>query len=111
MTAKTKTALVVGACSLVGLAMLLPHIISPKMVRSQASCLTELRMIDGAKQEWAREHHKSTNDIPTWSDLAEYFSRREIPRCPAGGSYTIGRVDQLPRCSFPEHGTNYASHL
>ena len=68
------------------------------------ACINRLRMIDAAKQEWGLEHHKTTNDVPTW-DSIRFYLRRDgaIPTCPAGGTYTIGRLDQDPTCSYPEH--------
>lgn len=76
-------------------------------VRSQssyASCITLLRQIDGAQQWWAVEHNKTTNDIPTWDDLVgpdRYM--REKPTCPQGGTYTLSRVGDYPRCSILMH--------
>ena len=68
------------------------------------ACINRLRMIDGAKMQWALEHHKATNDVPTWEDIRFYLSRHgDIPACPAGGTYRIGRVDEDPTCTIPEH--------
>lgn len=53
---------------------------------------------------WALDNHKTTNDIPTWSDLIGKDGYiREMPTCPEGGTYTIGRVGGRPKCSNPEH--------
>jgi hypothetical protein len=60
--------------------------------------------IDGAKATWALENKKTYSEIPTETDLygpTNYI--RDIPYCPAVGHYTIGRIDQKPRCSFPPH--------
>ncbi|SRR6266481_6609629 len=66
------------------------------------NCINRLRMIDGAKQQWALERHKTTNDIPSWDDIRFYVTRKgDVPACPAGGTYTIGRVDEDPKCSYP----------
>jgi hypothetical protein len=67
-------------------------------------CVGELRIIDGAKAAWALENHKTTNDIPTDTDLfgpTQYV--RVKPTCPKGGTYTIGAVGEKPRCSIPGH--------
>src|SRR5205814_7864783 len=75
---------------------------TPKDPFEGCSCITRLRIIDGAKQNWALDHHKTTNDVPTWYDIRGYLSRRgEIPVCPAGGVYTLGRVGEQPKCSYP----------
>ena len=76
-----------------------------------AACFVNLRQIDGAKQQWAVEYKKTTNDVPTWDDVRPYFGsgpkglKHEIPVCPQGGTYTLGRADELPKCSVggPSH--------
>jgi hypothetical protein len=66
-------------------------------------CIVRLRVLDGAKDEWALGHHKSTNDVPTWDDIRPYLPKRwssepwgymtnGIPYCPDGGYYILGRV-------------------
>ena len=73
-----------------------------------AGCINRLRNIESAKEEWALEHSKTTNDVPTWADLYPYFSStftniwftNGMPVCPSGGIYTIGRVGVLPTCSL-----------
>ena len=68
------------------------------------SCTARLRIIAAAKDQWGLDRQKSTNDIPTWDDLRPYLSRKgDIPVCPAGGKYTLGRLDQQPTCSYPDH--------
>ncbi len=65
------------------------------------NCINNLRQIEGAKHQWALEHHKPTNDTPTWEELAPYL--KTGLSCPEGGAYRIGRVDQLTSCSLPQH--------
>jgi hypothetical protein len=73
------------------------------------SCINGLRIIDGAKQQWALEHHADSNAVPTWDDIRPYCNAsREKDlnwlRCPAGGTYTIGRTSDLPTCSIGGRG-------
>ncbi len=72
------------------------------------ACVNNMRQIDGAKQQWALVNKKTTNDIPTWSDLAPYLSRNgtNLPVCPGGGVYTLGRLGEPPKCSV-----GHGSHL
>ena len=73
-------------------------------------CHDILIQISLAKSEWADENNKTTNDTPTWNDLRSYFSPTLTnnprlwtnggPFCPSGGTYTIGRVDESPKCSI-----------
>ena len=78
-------------------------------------------MIDAAKNEWMLEHNAKTNDAPTWEDIKPYLEREpehdkpfvkfdpksNLPICPAGGIYTIGKIGAPPTCSssnaFPPH--------
>lgn len=68
------------------------------------NCRVHLMWIDADKQNWALDHHKSTNDVPTWEDIRPYLPRgkveHEIPVCPQGGKYMIGRVAEKPKCSI-----------
>jgi hypothetical protein len=75
-------------------------------VSKQNACINNLRMIDGAKQQWALEYHKKITDIPTAQDITPYMGRGpagEFPVCPEGGTYIIGAVGEKPRCSIPGH--------
>ncbi|MDD5704540.1 MAG: hypothetical protein PHR35_01345 [Kiritimatiellae bacterium] len=74
--------------------------------RSQAQsnvCINNLRMIDGAKEQWAMENNKTDADTPTEEDLGKYLNGNILPRCPMGGSYTIGPVGERPKCTRPGH--------
>jgi hypothetical protein len=73
-----------------------------------------LRQIDGAKQQWALENNKAATAAPSWDEIRPYLGRgplSTVPRCPEGGSYTLGRVDEPPRCSIMPHNFNFGSVL
>lgn len=72
------------------------------------SCYSRLRMIEGAKVTWMKEHHKTSSDVVTWDDIRPYLSHegKLIPACPAGGTYTLGRSGEAPTCSIPGHKLN-----
>jgi len=70
--------------------------------RSYSSCDSNLRQIDAAKQQWALDRGKGTNDIPAWNDLIGTYVK-EPPKCPQGGTYRINRVYDRPTCSYPGH--------
>jgi len=69
---------------------------------ASSACINILRQIDGAKQQWALEKRKETNDIPSMIDIAQYI-HGGIPKCPVGGVYTLGPVAESPRCSISGH--------
>lgn len=66
------------------------------------SCINNLRQIEAAKNEWAIENRQTNNVSVTESDITPYINGR-FPKCPSGGTYTIGKLDELPTCSL---GTN-----
>jgi hypothetical protein len=67
---------------------------------ASAPCINYLRQIDAAKNQWMLDKGKTTNDVPKWDDILPYLRKPEIPKCPDGGTYTIGRIGQPPTCSI-----------
>ena len=65
-------------------------------------CITYLRQIDGAKQQWALENRKTAEAVPT-SDEVGAFIRDGFPKCPAAGVYSINSIAADPTCSIPGH--------
>ena len=87
------------------LAVGVPNFIRARATRAAAPCINNLRIIDAAKNEWALEIGKTTNNAPTWDDVRPYLpdSRsHSIPVCPDGGTYTLGRVGEPPTCSLAD---------
>jgi hypothetical protein len=79
-------------------AIALPNFIGATTTPAQNACVNNLRQLDGAKQQWQLENRKTTNDIPTFADVAPYM---KLPfYCPQGGTYIVGRVGEPPRCSI-----------
>jgi TolA-binding protein len=68
-----------------------------------AICINNLRMIEGAKQQWALEKQKPQGALLIAADLAPYLKTNVLPTCPAGGVYTINPVGYAPLCSIPGH--------
>jgi len=66
-------------------------------------CVNNLRLIDGAKQQWALEKQKPSGALLTAGDLAPYLKTNALPTCPAGGVYTINPVGYAPLCNIPGH--------
>jgi cell division protein FtsN len=67
------------------------------------TCINNLRMIDGAKQQWALEHQRTPDSVPSGPELAPYFPNNLIPQCPGGGRYSFNAVSNAPTCSIPGH--------
>ena len=81
-------------------AIAIPNFVKARQQALYAACINNLRMIEGAKEQWAMEHNKG--GVPTDLDLQRYMPGGVMPRCPDNGTYTIGAVDTAPTCS--EHG-------
>jgi len=90
----------------------IPNFVEPRHHYSSNACVNNLRQIDAAAKQFALEHHL-TNGTPINfpSDLTPYIKLNQagqIPPCPSGGIYHIGKVGEIPTCSLgttvtPEH--------
>jgi hypothetical protein len=78
-------------------AIAIPNFVNPKTVPAQNVCVRNLRQLDAAKQQWALEYHKTTNDVASMQDLLPYL--KGPFKCPDGGTYVAGRVGESPMCS------------
>jgi hypothetical protein len=71
------------------------------------TCVNNLQLIQGAKQQWALENNKTANDVPTEQDLDKYLPKNlkgfHSLQCPKSGIYTINKIGEAPTCSVPEH--------
>jgi hypothetical protein len=109
MSDKTKVAFLAIACAL-GLVVL-----GVLFYRNNANVVTEecvhsLYHLCEAKGAWAREHQATNGATPTWSDLRPHYigpanwpTTEPAPRCPGGGTWAIGRIDEMPTCSIAAH--------
>ena len=78
-------------------AIAIPNFIKARTTSQKNACINNLRQIEGAKEQWALEKGKTTNDIPTFADVAPYM---KLPiECPEGGIYTVGKVGEPAKCS------------
>jgi TolA-binding protein len=66
-------------------------------------CIGNLRLIEGAKQQWALEKQKPPGALLTAADLAPYLKIPAFPTCPAGGVYTLNPAGIPPLCNIPGH--------
>jgi hypothetical protein len=87
----------------IGAAIALPALARAKTKAQDIHCISNLRIIDLAKQLWAQDNKKQSTDTPTTSDLKPYLTNGKMPVCPDGGIYTIGSIGEKPTCSIPGH--------
>jgi hypothetical protein len=106
-------------CTAIGLTFFVNSLIksqSEKAERKAAlDCIHTMGVIWGAQSSWAQALNKSTNEVATASELepflikAMYRSGGKFPSCRKGGAYTIGRVNDEPKCSIPLHSLDLGS--
>ncbi|SRR6266498_65965 len=96
------------ALALVALPMLfaiaIPNFVRARQVAQKSMCLNNLRRIDGAKQVWALQNNKDTNAVPTMQELTPFLKGNAASfHCPAGGTYSINKIGQVPTCTIASH--------
>ncbi len=93
-----------ASASTVGLlaAIAIPNFVRARSTAQQNACMNNLRLLDGAKEQWALEGRKTTGAEVSMTDLAPFL--RTPPKCPAGGVYDLGTIGQPPTCSVAGHG-------
>lgn len=89
--------------SLVGLLafIAIPNYIRTRSNAAKAACISNLRQIDQAVQQWATELKRTSSSTVTFSDIRPFLRYSVV--CPAGGasfadSYSIATVASEPLC-------------
>ena len=67
------------------------------------ACLNNLRILEGAKEQWALETKKAASTPVNAQDILPYLRNNSSPTCPSGGVYTLNAVGAVPTCSLPGH--------
>jgi hypothetical protein len=85
------------------LAIAIPNFVKARTTSQAYACINNLRQIDAAKNEWALENNKTNGTPVTVADIKPFIkldAGGNLPKCPAGGAYTIGVVGEPPTCSL-----------
>jgi prepilin-type N-terminal cleavage/methylation domain-containing protein len=79
-------------------AIAIPSFIRARQNTQASTCLNNLRLIDGAKDQWALENGKATSAACASGDISPYL-KAGVPTCPVGAAaYTIGAIGTDPLC-------------
>ena len=92
------------------LAIAVPNFIRARESSRAKSCVSNLKQIDSAKEQWAMDNKKTSADSPVDADLygtTKYV--KQTPSCPASGTYTINAVGTAPTCSVGANGAGDTS--
>ncbi|MDP2895166.1 MAG: prepilin-type N-terminal cleavage/methylation domain-containing protein [bacterium] len=80
-------------------ALALPTFVKARADAQKNLCIDNLRIIEGAKEQWALLYHKVQGDAVE-RDEVNSLLRGRVPECPADGDYTYGNVGEDPQCSL-----------
>ncbi len=81
--------------------MALPALAKAKAKAQTVACQNSRRQLQIAKQMWAQDKGKSSQDTPTWEDLKPYLGSADL-KCPSNGEYELNSVGEQVSCSV--HG-------
>jgi prepilin-type N-terminal cleavage/methylation domain-containing protein len=89
-------------------ALCIPNLLNSRTRAQTNACIDNLRMIDGAQQQWALENGKTGTSVPQATDLQPYLGRGtgQLPVCPADSnmsfatSYTLNNCETPPTCNI-----------
>jgi len=82
----------------------IPNFIKARQTAQKNACYNNMRIIDGAINQWAIEAKKSDGDAIDSTAIVAYIRGGAMPTCPAGGTYTITTVGASPQVSCSTHG-------
>ena len=83
-------------------AVAIPNLIKARINAQVNACKANLRTIEFAIQQWALEKRKRDDSEVSLVDLESYM-KDGIPRCPSGGEYRLGTVEEKPTCDVGGH--------
>ena len=85
-------------------AIAIPNFIKARETARKNTCINNLRLIDGAVQQWALENGKNSTDSVSPGKLTSYLGRggtgsiNTNVKCPSGGTYHTSTVNAKPTC-------------
>jgi type II secretory pathway pseudopilin PulG len=84
-------------------AIAVPNFVRARTVSQTNLCIDNLRMIDGAKQQWALEQGKTGSAVPAGSDIQPYLGRGSgsLPVCPTDPAQSFNTSYQMHDCQTP----------
>ena len=89
--------IVVLVVGLLLLAITVPCMIPARSTAQLNTIGNNLRIIEGAKEQWALKNAKTTEDAVSLTDLTEYFKNNQIPPSLAGETYQVTKVGALAK--------------
>jgi len=88
------------------LAIAVPNFLRARESSRAKACVSNLKQIEAAKEQWAMDTKAATTATPTFADLVgptKYI--KSTPVCPSNGTYTVNDMSTDPVCSIGDNGT------
>lgn len=82
-------------------AIAIPNFVRARETAQLNSIINNLRVIDGAKQQWALETKQASTATPTSNDIIPYMKNNAMPTQVVGETYNILSVTQSPTATTP----------
>lgn len=89
--------------SIIGLLVVIaiPNFFKNREVAQRNTCISNLRVIDTAKQLWGLETGQGNDAEPVEDDLVGFgLYLRKMPECPAGANYEFLTIGEWPMCDL-----------
>ena len=86
---------------LVGIAI--PSAFKARVTAQKRACISNLRIIDGAKDQWALENRVQSGTAVRKFQINVYIKGGKTPLCPTAGFYRYRRVGVPPTCTIADH--------
>ena len=81
----------------------IPSVMKARTNSQRNACISNLRVIDGAKEQWAFANKKQSGARSSKSGVNAYIKGGVTPKCPGAGSYRYGSVGIEPACTVELH--------
>ena len=102
IASKRTVVVVIGVIALMGFILGLLLISKSRHGENRSICLSNLSALHAKKQQWAHDHGATNGSVVVEEEFLDYVLGHEMPSCPSGGQYMLGRIGKKPRCSV--HG-------
>ena len=81
-----------------------PNFLKARESGRQKTCISNLRQIEAAKDQWAMDTKKDAGTATAFTDLVgATLYLKSNPTCPANGTYTVNAVGTNATCSKTGH--------
>lgn len=91
---------------ILGAAIIVPNYVRARVVPCKNACISNLRQIDGAKEQFALEKKLPVGHVLSADEekLVYNYIKGGEPKCPGGGKYSLNPIGAAPTCDSLKEG-------